>query len=117
MPSRRLFHAPMKVSAEKLRFDKDMEAKLLASALTRLDELPLRLVETDSYGSPWHELASSGSIKQAMQLIPDFAEQVKDLASKALDTVSSTKNLPSKTSAKSQPKTANPSDEDEDEDN
>jgi len=102
---------------EAARFDKDMEAKLLASALTRLDELPLRLVETDSYGSPWHELASSGSIKQAMQLIPDFAEQVKDLASKALDTVSSTKNLPSKTSAKPQPKTANPSDEDEDEDN
>lgn len=102
---------------EAARFDKDMEAKLLASALTRLDELPLRLVETDSYGSPWHELASSGSIKQAMQLIPDFAEQVKDLASKALDTVASTKNLPSKTSAKPQPKTANPSDEDEDDDN
>jgi len=41
---------------EASRFGKDMEAKLLTSALTRLDELPLRLVETESYGSPWDEL-------------------------------------------------------------
>ncbi|MBL0720090.1 hypothetical protein JI742_09340 [Piscinibacter sp. Jin2] len=69
---------------EAARFDKDMEAKLLSSALTRLDELPLRLVETDSHGSPWHELASSNAVKQAMRAVPGFAEQIKDLASKAL---------------------------------
>ncbi|MFN4330049.1 MAG: hypothetical protein ACK4FF_14380 [Limnobacter sp.] len=69
---------------EAARFDKDMEAKLLTSALTRLDELPLRLVETDSHGSPWHELASSNAVKQAMRAVPGFSEQVKDLASKAL---------------------------------
>ncbi|MBX9613715.1 MAG: hypothetical protein K2X51_19030 [Burkholderiales bacterium] len=69
---------------EAARFDKDMEAKLLTSALTRLDELPLRLVETDSHGSPWHELASSNAVKQAMRAVPGFAEQIKDLASKAL---------------------------------
>lgn len=69
---------------EAARFDKDMEAKLLTSALTRLDEQPLRLVEADSHGSPWHELASSNVVKQAMKAVPDFAEQVKDLASKAV---------------------------------
>lgn len=69
---------------EAARFDKDMEAKLLTSALTRLDELPLRLVETASHGSPWHELASSDVVKQAMRAVPGFAEQVKDLASKAV---------------------------------
>ena len=69
---------------EAARFDKDMEAKLLTSALTRLDELPLRLVETDSHGSPWHELASSNAVKQAMRAVPGFSEQIKDLASKAL---------------------------------
>ncbi len=84
---------------EAARFDKDMEAKLLTSALTRLDELPLRLVETDSHGSPWHELASSGVVKQAMQAIPGFAEQVKDLAGKAL--VAAT---PTKTPVKPKPK-------------
>lgn len=76
---------------EAARFDKDMEAKLLTSALTRLDELPLRLVETDSHGSPWHELASSSVVKQAMQAVPGFSEQIKDLASKALATVTSPK--------------------------
>lgn len=76
---------------EAARFDKDMEAKLLTSALTRLDELPLRLVETDCHGSPWHELASSNVVKQAMQAIPGFSEQIKDLASKALVTVTSPK--------------------------
>lgn len=37
---------------EAARFDKDMEARLLSSALNRFDELPLRLVEPDSHGSP-----------------------------------------------------------------
>lgn len=69
---------------EAARFDKDMESKLLTSALTRFDELPLRLVETASHGSPWHELASSELIKQAVKVVPGFAEQVRDLASKAI---------------------------------
>ena len=62
------------------RIDEDMEAKLLASALTRLDELPLRLVEAQSHGSPWHELASSDIVKEAMKKVPGFADQVKILA-------------------------------------
>ncbi|MBI4740279.1 MAG: hypothetical protein HY777_01695 [Betaproteobacteria bacterium] len=69
---------------EAARFDKDMEARLLTSALTRLDEQPLRLVETTSHGSPWHELASSDVVKQAMKAVPSFAEQVKELAGKAV---------------------------------
>lgn len=71
---------------EAARFDKDMEARLLTSALTRLDELPLRLVETTSHGSPWHELASSDVVKQAMKSVPSFAEQVKELAGRAMGT-------------------------------
>ena len=69
---------------EAARFDEEMEAKLLTSALTRLDELPLRLVETASHGSPWHELATSDTVKQAFKSVPDFAEQVKGLASQAI---------------------------------
>ncbi len=65
---------------ETTRFDKEMEAKLLSSALTRLDELPLRLVEAESHGSPWHELASSNIVKQAMSKIPSFPDKVKELA-------------------------------------
>lgn len=69
---------------EAARFDKDMEARLLGSALSRLDELPLRLVEPDTHGSPWHELASSDTVKQALSAIPGFADQIRDLASKAI---------------------------------
>lgn len=72
---------------EAARIDKEMEARLLASALTRLDELPLRLVETDTHGSPWHELASSNLVKEAMRGVPGFAEKVKELAAQAINTI------------------------------
>ena len=76
---------------EAARIDQDMEAKLLGSALARLDELPLRLVEEKSYGSPWHELASSDVVKRAMNEIPGFAEQMKDLAGKAIGVAASSR--------------------------
>jgi len=85
---------------EAARVDKEMEARLLASALTRLDELPLRLVEVDSHGSPWHELASSDLVKDAMRAVPGFAGQIKDLAAKAMNTV-----VPTKAKAPSPPVT------------
>jgi hypothetical protein len=76
---------------EASRIDKDLEAKLLESALSRLDELPLRYVETDNHGSPWHEFASSGLVKQALRVAPDFAEQVKELAAKTVSSKESPK--------------------------
>lgn len=66
------------------RIDEDLEARLLESALTRLDEQPLRLVEGDSHGSPWHELASSDLVKEAMRAVPGFAGQIRELAAKAV---------------------------------
>lgn len=86
---------------EAARFDKDMEAKLLTSALTRLDELPLRLVETDTHGSPWHEFASSDIVKQAIKAVPGFTEQVKELAGKAVAAItpSKVKSAPAQTVA------------------
>lgn len=69
---------------EAARIDKDMEAQLLASALSRLDEQPLRLVETASHGSPWHELATSDLVKDAARTVPGFARQVVDMARAAL---------------------------------
>ncbi|RCS31245.1 hypothetical protein DEO45_03115 [Rhodanobacter denitrificans] len=80
---------------EAARVDKDLEARLLASALTRLDELPIRLVETDSHGSPWHELASSNVVQQAIKVVPGFASQVHDLAIKAVNTIAEKRLRPS----------------------
>ncbi|WP_440467313.1 hypothetical protein ACKI1H_31045 [Pseudomonas sp. YH-1] len=77
---------------EAAKIDKNMEASLLASALTRFDELPLRLVEQATHGSPWHELLSSDLIKDASKSIPGFVDAVKELAKVKLskgDSVSS----------------------------
>ncbi|MDG5974334.1 hypothetical protein H010_03667 [Hydrogenophaga taeniospiralis CCUG 15921] len=74
---------------EAAKVDKNMEAQLLASALNRLDEQPLRLVESDSHGSPWHEIAASDSVKQALRAVPGFAGQIKELAESAIDAVKS----------------------------
>lgn len=66
------------------RFDSGLDEKLLASALSRFDELPLRLVEADTYGSPWHELLSSSLVRRAALKQPDFGNQVIDLAKRVL---------------------------------
>ncbi|SIR06783.1 hypothetical protein [Marinobacterium stanieri] len=76
---------------EAARVDKDMEAQLLSSALSRLDELPLRLVESETHGSPWQEAASSDLVKQAFKTIPGFADQVRHLATQSLDEFGITK--------------------------
>lgn len=72
---------------EAARIDEDLEAQLLSSALNRLDEQPLRLVEPASYGSPWHELLASDVVKNAAQSVPDFASKVVRMARESLDTI------------------------------
>ncbi|RED44101.1 hypothetical protein [Aestuariispira insulae] len=73
---------------ETARFDKDMEARLLTTALNRLDELPLRLVETESHGSPWHELISSDSVQKALTTVPGFPKKVQELANRSVSKTS-----------------------------
>lgn len=94
---------------EAARVDKDMEARLLASALTRLDEQPLRLVEADSHGSPWHELASSDLVKNAMSSIPGFAGQIKELAANAMNAVAPSKARKTPREATEEANSADPS--------
>jgi len=65
---------------EAARIDRAMEAKLLASALARLDEQPLRVVESTTHGSPWHELMTSDAVKKALATGPNFIGKVKALA-------------------------------------
>lgn len=64
--------------------DPAFQSRLFASALTRLDEAPLRLVETDTHGSPWHELASSSVVRQALDTVPGFMGKVTELAKQIL---------------------------------
>ena len=69
---------------EAARIDSDLEAMLLKSALGRLDELPLRLVENSNHGSPWQEILSSDVVKDAVRTVPNFSASVVDIAKASL---------------------------------
>lgn len=64
---------------EAARIDVKLEARLFESALTRIEEAPLRFVDGASYGTPWHELAESSGFKEALKNIPDFRDKVFSL--------------------------------------
>lgn len=72
---------------EAARIDEELEADLLRSALARLDEQPLRLVEHESPSSPLQELGNSEAIRRALSVVPDFTNQVKKLAQESLDKI------------------------------
>lgn len=68
---------------EAARIDEDFENRLFDSALTRLEEAPLRLVDEESHGSPWHELISSDAFKAALDKLPDLGATFDRIKSKA----------------------------------
>jgi hypothetical protein len=70
---------------EAARIDEKLEARLFESALSRVEEAPLRLVEDGAHGSPWHDLANSNSFKEALKNIPEFRDKIFDLANSAID--------------------------------
>lgn len=69
---------------EAVRIDPEFEKRLFASALTRLEEAPLRLVETETHGSPWHELLNSPALKAALKTAPEFRQQFLDLINQVM---------------------------------
>jgi len=79
--------------------DPTFQSRLFSSALTRLEELPLRLVESSTHGSPWHELFTSELVQDAMRLVPGFANQISALAKSALSPTASTNVSPLLTDA------------------
>lgn len=64
---------------EAASLDPLFEAQLFATALGRLDELPLRLVEREVHGSPWHELLASKELKSAVDKFPELKERIASL--------------------------------------
>lgn len=65
---------------EAARIDEAFEARLFSSALTRLEEAPLRFVEADTHGSPWHELFSSNAFQNAMNMVPELKDKFIEIA-------------------------------------
>ena len=64
--------------------DTRLEARLLESALSRLDEQPLRLVETATHGSPLHELLNSDAVREAVKRTPEFTKKMVRMAEKTV---------------------------------
>lgn len=58
--------------SEAVRLDPAFEKRLFGSALTRLEEAPLRFVDAENFGTPWHELTSSPAFAKALDLVPDL---------------------------------------------
>lgn len=70
------------------RLDPVLEKRLFGSALSRLEEAPLRLVATEKdHGSPVSEFMNSPIVRDAIKVIPDFSEKVIALAGKSLSGV------------------------------
>ncbi|SFQ26810.1 hypothetical protein SAMN03159417_04844 [Ralstonia sp. NFACC01] len=68
--------------AEAKTLDAELQAQLFSTALGRLDEIPLRLIETNVPGSPWHELLQSKEFLEFMQRFPNAARRLKAVVSK-----------------------------------
>lgn len=74
---------------EAAMLDPEFQATLFRSALTRLDEAPLRLVEVEQHGSPWAEMLNSDIVKNAFKIAPDLPGKIMGLVN---DTVQQAKS-------------------------
>jgi hypothetical protein len=76
---------------EAARIDPAFESRLFNSALTRLEEAPLRLVEDQGHSSPLQEIMHSEAFQKLASSIPDFRDRFIDLAKYGIASVSSNK--------------------------
>jgi hypothetical protein len=76
---------------EAARIDPALESRLFSSALGRLEEAPLRLVELATHGSPWNELFVSEPFKKALDTVPGLQSAFSDYLSKAMGTLQRSK--------------------------
>lgn len=72
---------------EAVRIDPAFEARLFSSALTRLEEAPLRLVESETHGSPWHELFASKPFQNALDTVPELKDKFIAVAKDGVDLI------------------------------
>lgn len=73
---------------EAAKLDPEFQVKLFGSALTRLDEAPLRLVEADQHSTPWQEFANSDSVKSALKLAPELQAKAMEAVRDAIKSAS-----------------------------
>jgi len=67
---------------EAARLDPAFEAQLFESALVRVDEAPLRLIESHSHGSPLQDLLQTAEFRSALETVPGLKSIVASLGKK-----------------------------------
>ncbi|NBB65159.1 hypothetical protein GVN18_38525 [Pseudomonas sp. ODNR1LW] len=70
---------------EAARLDPELEIRLFASALDRLDEAPLRFLSTEEHGSPYESLFASTGFQKALEKIPSLRDTVAAALDRAGD--------------------------------
>lgn len=88
---------------EAARIDPAFESRLFGSALSRLEEAPLRLVEDQVHGSPLLEIMHSEAFQKLASAIPDFRDNFIELAKLGIASVS--KHKPTATPAEADAQT------------
>lgn len=61
---------------EAIEIDPVLQGRLFSSALDRLEEAPIRLMEKDTHGSPLQELLSNSDIRKSLENIPGIADKI-----------------------------------------
>lgn len=74
---------------EAAKIDPIFEARLFSTALTRVEEAPLRLIDHENHSSPWQELLSSAGFQKALNTIPELRDKFIEVAKDGLTTVKS----------------------------
>lgn len=67
------------------RFDDKLQSRLFESAISRLEEAPLRLLDDKSHNSPWHEMLDSKGVQDAFNIVPGLRDQVFKVVEDAIE--------------------------------
>lgn len=65
--------------AEAVDLDPFLQRRLFESALTRLEEPPIRLLDMEAHGSPLHELLDNPGIRKALESVPGVGDKIMGL--------------------------------------
>lgn len=79
---------------EAARLDPDLEARLFASALDRLEEPPSRFLPQVDHNSPYEALLESAGFQKAFARMPDLQQTMRDLLDRIPNTSASSSRLP-----------------------
>ncbi|WP_432347891.1 hypothetical protein WMC41_09790 [Shinella yambaruensis] len=61
---------------EAVEIDPSLQARLFSSALDRLEEAPIRLMDKETHSSPLQELLSNPSIRKSLEGIPGITDKI-----------------------------------------